>query len=411
MLTVSETKSVELATAFDEFTRTYEAWREGNERRLAEIESRRSADVLLEEKVDRIGQALDESKRRMDALALRGARPRLGADATVDEPARTEHKAAFDTYVRSGEAEGLKRLEEKALSAGSGPDGGYLVPVPAETEILRRMAQASPIRAIASVRSIATATFKKAFSVSGPQAAWVAETAARNQTATQQLADLAFPAFELAATPAATQTLLDDAAVDIEQWIADEVTIAFAEQEGSAFINGDGISRPRGFLAVPNVANASWAWGSLGYVATGVSGALPASNPSDVLVDLIYALKGGYRQNARFVMSRSTQAAIRKLKASTGEYLWQPPAVAGGQASLMNFPVVEAEDMPGIGAGSLSIAFGDFQRGYLIVDRTGIRILRDPYTAKPYVLFYTTKRVGGGVQDFDAIKLLKFSVS
>jgi HK97 family phage major capsid protein len=149
----------------------------------------------------------------------------------------------------------------------------------------------------------------------------------------------------------------------------------------------------------------------MGYLATGVDGAWPASNPSDILVDLVYAVRAGYRQNGAFVMNRKVQAAVRKFKDSTGHYLWQPPALAGGRASLMTFPVVEAEDMPDIGSGALSVAFGDFRRGYLIVDRQGVRVLRDPYSAKPYVLFYTTKRVGGGVQDFDAIKLLKFAAS
>jgi len=159
------------------------------------------------------------------------------------------------------------------------------------------------------------------------------------------------------------------------------------------------------------VAESAWVWGQLGYVATGTDGDFPASAPSDPLIDLIYALKAGYRQNGVFVMNRKTQAAIRKLKDDGGQYLWQPPAQAGGRASLMTFPVVEAEDMPDIASDSFSIAFGDFRRGYLIVDRQGVRVLRDPFSAKPYVLFYTTKRVGGGVQDFDAIKLMKFGVS
>src|SRR6185437_13497011 len=159
------------------------------------------------------------------------------------------------------------------------------------------------------------------------------------------------------------------------------------------------------------VANDSWVWGKLGHVATGSAGAFPSSDPSDVLVDLIYALKAGYRQNGSFVMNRKTQAAVRKFKDASGNYLWQPPAQAGGRASLMTFPVVEAEDMPDVAADSLSIAFGDFNRGYLVVDRAGVSVLRDPYSAKPYVLFYTTKRVGGGVQDFDAIKVMKFAAS
>jgi HK97 family phage major capsid protein len=208
--------------------------------------------------------------------------------------------------------------------------------------------------------------------------------------------------------PAATQTLLDDAVLNIEQWLADEVQTVFAEQEGAAFVHGDGINKPKGFLAEPTVADDAWSWGALGYLATGVAGGFAAENPSDRLVDLVYALKAGYRQNASFVMNRRTQSAIRKFKDSTGAYLWQPPAVAGGAATLMSFPVIEAEDMPDIAPNMLALAFGDFRRGYLVVDRTGIRVLRDPYSAKPYVLFYTTKRVGGGVQDYAAIKLLRF---
>jgi len=210
--------------------------------------------------------------------------------------------------------------------------------------------------------------------------------------------------------PAATPTLLEDAAVDVDAWIADEVETAFAEQEGAAFVNGDGINKPKGFLAETTVDESIWSWGNLGHVPTGVDAAFPVSNASDVLIDTIYALKAGYRQNANWVMNRKTQAEIRKLKDVDGNYLWQAPAGAGMAASLMGFPLIEAEDMPDIASNSLAIAFGDFRRGYLVVDRTGVRVLRDPYSAKPYVLFYTTKRVGGGVQDFDAIKLLKFGL-
>jgi HK97 family phage major capsid protein len=211
--------------------------------------------------------------------------------------------------------------------------------------------------------------------------------------------------------PAATASLLEDSAVNIEQWIAQEVEQVFAQQEGAAFVTGDGNNKPKGFLSYPVVDNASWSWSNIGYIASGAAGAFPASDPSDVLVDLVYAVKAGYRQNGVFVMNRKTQSVIRKFKDSTGAYLWQPPAAAGGKASLMTFPVIEAEDMPDIAADSLSIAFGDFARGYLVVDRAGVSVLRDPFSAKPYVLFYTTKRVGGGVQDFDAIKLLKFAAS
>ncbi|MFD0938343.1 phage major capsid protein, partial [Methylobacterium trifolii] len=242
-----------------------------------------------------------------------------------------------------------------------------------------------------------------------PATGWVAETAPRPQTDGPVLSELNFPAMELYAMPAATQTLLDDAVVDIDAWLADEVETAFSEQEGTAFVSGNGLSRPRGFLSYDTVANASWVPGKIGLVGTGAAGAFPGASPADVLFDLVYALKAGYRQNAGFVMNRRTQSAIRKFKDADGNYLWQPPLAADRAATLLGFPVTEAEAMPDVGAGSLSIAFGDFRRGYLVVDRTGLRVLRDPYSAKPYVLFYTTKRVGGGVQDFSAIKLLKFA--
>ena len=396
---------------YDELRATFEEFKSANDERLAKIERKR-ADVLLDEKVDRINAALDLQTKRMDDLALRQARPALeGRGKVVTDAASREHKSAFDTYVRSGEAGTLRQLETKAMSVGSNPDGGYLVPVELEREIGERLAAISPIRAISSVRKISGSIYKKPFMTAGPATGWVGETDTRAQTTSPTLDALSFPAMELYAMPAATATLLDDSAVNIDEWIASEVELTFAVQEGAAFVNGDGTSKPKGFLASDTVANGSWAWGKLGYVASGAAAGFASTNPSDALVDLIYALKAGYRQNGTFVMNRKTQAAIRKFKDSGGAYLWQPPAQAGGRASLMTFPLIEAEDMPDIGANSLSVAFGDFRRGYLIVDRVGVRVLRDPYSAKPYVLFYTTKRVGGGVQDFDAIKLMKFAAS
>ena len=404
--------TADATSAYDELMRAFDGFRAANDERLGALE-RRSADVVLDEKVERINAALDAHGRRLDEITLKTARPafaperRAGAQ-TFDA---REHKAAFEAYVRSGESAGLRALEVKALSVGSNPDGGYLVPAEVETEIGRRLTAISPIRSIAGVREISANVYKKPFMTAGPATGWVGETAARPQTATPTLAELTFPAMELYAMPAATATLLEDAAVNVDQWIASEVELTFAEQEGTAFVTGDGVNKPTGFLSYTTIANASWVWGDIGYIATGAAGNFAAADPSDNLVDLIYALKAGYRQNGAFVMNRKTQAAIRKFKDSSGGYLWQPPAQAGGRASLMTFPVVEAEDMPDIAANSLSVAFGDFRRGYLVVDRQGVRVLRDPFSAKPYVLFYTTKRVGGGVQDFDAIKLLKFAAS
>lgn len=399
-----------MTAAFEDFMGAFEAFKETNDRRLGELESKLTADVITRDKMDRISRTMDEQKRVIDQLALKKARPALGrsGEASLET---MEHKAAFESYIRRGDEQALRELEAKAFSIGSASDGGYLVPNETDTEIGRRLSVVSPIRAMATVRQVSGAVLKKPFALSGMATGWVAETAARPQTTTPQLAELSFPTMELYAMPAATAALLDDAAVDIENWIASEVDIAFGEQEGTAFVSGDGTNKPKGFLSYTNVADASWSWGNIGYIATGAAGAFKTSGPSDTLIDTIYALKAGHRQNAAFVMNRRTQAEIRKFKDADGNYLWRPPVVAGQQASLMGFPIAEAEDMPDIGANSNSIAFGNFAAGYLVVDRTGVRVLRDPYSAKPYVLFYTTKRVGGGVQNFEAIKLIKFAAS
>ena len=278
-----ETKSAasgDVAAAFEDFARTFDAFRATNDERLADIETRLSADVVTDEKLARIDTALDEAKRRLDRVQLDRSRPALGgASDQVRDTGLAEHKAAFDLYVRAGEASGLKRLEEKALSAGSGPDGGYLVPQTVEKEVLTRLANLLPIRAIASVRTISTGLYKRAFSTAGPASGWVGETASRPQTASPNLAELAFPAMELYAMPAATQTLLDDAVVDLHSWLAAEVETVFAEQEGFAFVRGDGVNKPKGFVAAPTVAEASWSWGNLGYVATGVAASRPRTRP------------------------------------------------------------------------------------------------------------------------------------
>jgi HK97 family phage major capsid protein len=396
-------------SALDELNAAFAAFKETNDARIGALEGRLGPDVLTEEKLARIDAALDAARTRLDRISLEQARPPLGEPAPRKDAAAEEHKAAFDLYVRAGESGGLKRLEGKALSAGSGPDGGYLVPDTIERTVLTRLGAVSPIRAIASVQQISGAQYKRAVSVGAPVTGWAAETAARPQTDAPALSEIAVPAMELYAMPAATQTLLDDSVVDLDAWLSAEVETAFAEQEGVAFVTGNGASRPRGFLSYDTVANSAWVPGKLGFVATGAAGAFPSSNPADVLFDLVYGLRAAYRQNAGFVMNRRTQSAIRKFKDAEGNYLWQPPLAAGRAATLVGFPVTEAEAMPDLAKDSLSVAFGDFRRGYLVVDRTGMRVLRDPYSAKPYVLFYTTKRVGGGVQDFDAIKLLKFA--
>ena len=395
----------EVRSAMRDFLSAFEEFKHANDARLDALEEKRGDDVVLNEKIDRINTAVTEQKAKVDALALKSKRPALHEGAAH---APDERKAAFQRYMRAGDA---TAMELKALNVGTDADGGYLAPEETERLVAAAVQDISPIRQIASVREIGANVYRKPVSNGDAATGWVAESGARAETASPTITAIDFPTMELYAMPAATQTLLDDSVVDIEQWLADEVQSEFAIQESAAFVSGSGTNQPKGFLSYTIVEESVRAADELGYVATGVDGAFPASNPSDVLLDLIYTPKQAYRANGRFVLNRSVLGQLRKFKDTDGNYLWQPSTQAGEPARLLGYPVTEAEDMPDIAANSHSIAFGDFRRGYLIVDRVGVRVLRDPYSSKPFVLFYTTKRVGGGVQDFDAIKFLKFSVS
>ena len=400
-----ETKTAPAGPAEDALLRAFEEFKSSNDARLAALERGRG-DVLLDEKVARIDRAMHEQKAIIERLAMSGRRPGLAADAAPV----SEHKAAWSAYVRRGDESALASFEAKALSAGSEPDGGYVAPPDLDRLIETRLRQVSPMRQIATVRTTSSTTFKKPISITAAGAGWAAETATRNPTTTPTLALLEFETGDLYANLAATQTLLDDAYVNLEEWIATEVEEAFAGQERAAFITGDGDEKPKGFLGYEFVADASHVWGKIGYIATGATGDFDSTDPVDAFVDLIYAPKPQYRQSGRFVMNRKTLSAVRKLKDTEGRYIWEPTE-GGLSSSLLGYPITEMEDMPDIGDDTHPIAFGDFARGYLIVDRAGVRVLRDPYSSKPYVLFYVTKRVGGGVQNFDAIKTLKFGAS
>jgi HK97 family phage major capsid protein len=406
-----ETKQVahspETRAALHEVLATFEAYKANNDQRLSAIETKR-ADVLLEEKLARIDASLNAAQSRFDRASAELRRPSLGADPRLAEP--DERKAAWDGYVKSG-AVAASLIEAKGLSEASATAGGYLAPPELENQILRRLAIASPMRDICQVQTIGGSIYRKPVSTAGVTANWVSETVTRPETAAPTLDILDFPASDLYASPAATQALLDDAMVNMDEWLAAEVEDAFAAQETSAFINGDGLNKPKGLLNYTAVADASHSWSKIGYLATGLDAAFPAANPTDRLIDLVYAPKVQYRAGGRFMMNRRTVSAVRKFKDSTGNYIWNAALQPGASATLLGYPVAEIETMPDVASGSFAVAFGDFQRGYLIVDRAGIRVLRDPYSSKPNVLFYTTKRVGGGVQNFDAIKLLKFAVS
>lgn len=377
-----------------ELMAAFEAYKQANDARLEELEAKGASDPLTDERLKRID-------RRLEALSLKSVQPALSDGGEMD-PADSERQAAWQRYLRGGDESGLARLDTKSLNTGTDEQGGYVAPPELDRMIEARLRAASPMRAIATVRQTSASIYKKPVGL-GAAAAWAGETEARSQTSAPNLALLEFPAGELYAMPAATQTLLEDSYADIDEWLADEVEAAFSAQESAAFITGDGAGKPRGLLNYTISPDASHQWGEIG----SVTGDFTASDPADQLIDLIYAPKSQFRADGRFVMNRRTVSAVRKLKDSDGRYLWQP-GTGGEAANLLGYPVSEVEDMPDIGAGNAAIAFGDFRRGYLVVDRQGARVLRDPFSAKPYVLFYTTKRVGGGVQNFDAIKLMVF---
>ena len=365
------------------------------------------ADPLTAGKVEAVSAAVNQLQSQMNELAVKAAAFEMGGATKVDKDVQA-HSKAFNAWFRKGVDAGLRELEVQArLTTQSDPDGGYVVPEEMESGIDRVLGVMSALRSMATVRRIGAPTYKKLVNAGGASSGWVGEQGSRTETNTPTLKALEFQAMELYAQPGSTQTALDDASMDVAAWLADEVSIEFAEQEGDAFVNGSGVSKPRGILGYDTVANASYAWGKLGFIKTGGAASFAASNPADALIDLIHGLKRGYRQNASFLMNDMTLAAVRKFKDSNGLYLWQPSLQVGEPSSLLGYRVETDDNMPDLAANAFPVAFGDFKRGYLILDRAGIRVLRDPFTSKPNVLFYTTKRVAGGVQNFEAIKLLK----
>jgi len=336
-------------------------------------------------------------------------RPVLSQAADLDAP----HKKAFAAYLRSGDDDGLRglALEEKALSGAVSADGGYLVdPVTADS-IAGVLRNASSIRSIANVVQVEATAYDVLIDHTDIGAGWASETVATVPTGTPQLERISIPLHELSALPKASQRLLDDSAFDVEGWLAERIANKFARAEGAAFISGDGIDKPKGFLAHVAVADSAWTWGNLGYVPTGAAGDFNAVAQADAIVDLVYALGARYRAGASFVMNSKTAGAVRKMKDVDGRFLWSDGLAASEPARLMGYRVLISEDMPDIALDATAIAFGDFAAGYTVAERPDLRILRDPFSAKPNVLFYATKRVGGDVSDFSAIKLLKFSIS
>ena len=377
--------STEIQTAMAEFVSDLKGFRDDITKKLQQQETR---------------MTLIERKSRLSG------RPALSTEAHAEAP----HQKAFEAYVRSGDDDGLRGLEieGKSLNTLVAGDGGYLVdPVTSQT-VQSVLSNTASLRRVANVVNVEGTSYDVLVDTTDLGAGWATETANATETATPQIDRISIPLHELSALPKASQRLLDDAAFDIEGWLATRIADKFARAEAAAFVKGDGIDKPRGFLDHTIVDEANWAWDTLGCVPSGADGAFGGA---DALVDLVYALGAQYRANGTFVMNSRTAGTVRKLKDADGRFLWSDGLAAAEPARLLGYPVLVAEDMPDIANGSHAVAFGDFGAGYTVAERPDLRILRDPFSAKPHVLFYATKRVGGDVSDFAAIKLLKFSAS
>jgi len=420
-----------------ELQRTFETFKAENDKHLADIR-KGLGDAVQAEKVDRINAAIDDLRSQMTDVASRAALAatagggdeekarRIFAESLRREPGAPavevaaevlrDYRPAFNAYLRRGDA--VPAGVKAALSVGSDPDGGYTVTPEMSTRIVEKTYETSDIRRLATVETIGTDAIEGINDLDEAASGWVGETATRSETNTPQVGMWRIPVHEVYANPKATQKLLDDSRFNIEAWLARKVGEKFARAENTAFVSGDGVQKPRGILSytMATTADSSRAWGAMQYIVTGASGAFPTlsagvTSPADPLVTLVFSLKAKYRANATWLMPRSVVAEIRKIKDADSNYVWQPNFEMRQGGMLLGYPIVEAEDMPVIAANSYSIAFGDIRETYTIVDRAGVRVLRDPYTSKGNVLFYSTKRVGGGVLNFEATKFLKFGTA
>lgn len=350
-------------------------------------------------------QQTEERMTMLDRKNFTAARTPLAGSTDLGAP----HQKAFNAYLRCGDDDGLRGLEldGKSLSTAVNSDGGYLVDPQTSEGVKSVLNATASIRSIASVVTVEATSYDVLVDHGDVGTGWATETSSLTETDTPQIDRVTIPLHELSALPKASQRLLDDSAFDIEGWLAGRIADKFARAEAAAFINGDGVDKPKGFLTHNDVDDAIWTWGTLGHVPTGVNGDVTAES----IIDLVYALGAEYRANATFVMNSKTAGLVRKLKDNDGRFLWTDGLAAGQPAVLMGYPVLIAEDMPDATNGANAIAFGDFEAGYTVAERPDLRVLRDPFSAKPHVLFYATKRVGGDVTDFAAIKLLKFTSS
>jgi HK97 family phage major capsid protein len=387
----------------------FEHYKQANDERLSAIERKGSADPLIDDKLRKQDADINRLQTTITQLKTAAARPATPTGTSWREGDKTAEQKRFLKYVKSGLIE--DDAEYKSMSVSHDVDGGFAVTAEVAEGILRRQYDATPMRQVANVLSITSDAIELLRDATDAVATWVAETDTRAETDAGQFGRIRISVNELHAQPQVTQKLLDDANLNIEEYIINKIADRFSRRENAAFFSGTGVNQPRGIASYTTAATAddTRAWGVFEHVGTGTSGAFAASNPGDALISLMYKLRPGYMNGAAWMMPRAVADDIRKFKDSTGQYLWQPGLNGGQLATLLGFPVYLCEDMPAKAANSLSVAFGNFKEGYTIVDRLGLRIFRDPYTAAPFVKFRCSKRVGGDVTNFDAIKFIRMA--
>jgi HK97 family phage major capsid protein len=387
---------------FDTLTQAFQEYKSANDARVHELETKGNINASLLDKLNQLNQSSEKRMEQLQKLDIALRRPNFESSTHSPSYLDLEQKAAFLNYVRSGEN---NDRETKTLSTLNNQEGGYLIPQVVADRIGQDLHAHSPLRRLANVMQITSSSVDLLLDKKGAEVGWVGETEERGQTGTPEVQKLNIPVHELYAKPRATQKLLDDARINVEAWLAQAIAVKMAQAEHLTFLLGDGNKKPKGILRYQTVPQNAWEWGKIEHVQ--VAG---ETITMDDLINLMSALKPDLLSQACWLMSRSALAEIRKLKSEDGDYLWQPSIGESFKSSLFGYPVEIADDMPGYkkNEASTPVIFGNFKVGYQIVDRSGIHVLRDPFTAKPYVEFYTTKRVGGDVVQFDAIKVLKY---
>ena len=404
MLADSEIKQLieNQSKAFEEFKKT------NDELLQAKAEGKAVSD--LESKLQKINDDMSQLTKDVQEEVKKLNRPQPATGDSKMTPEQLEHKQQFSKFLRKGDDTGLSELEKKALQSGSDVDGGYLVPTDMAAEIDRIAGTIGVIGGLADSRTIGTNKHEFRVKTSGMAARWVGDGEAGGETQNPKYAKIEIEANEMEAEPWVYNSTLEDADYDLEMDVTDEAGIAFGEARNLAFVSGNGVNKPRGILTYDAVANNQYAWGKLGFVTSGASGAFAGSNPGDKIIDLLHSLKSQYRDGAVLLMADTTLAEVRKIKDGSGNfYLFNPDPTGKFAGYVLGAPVEIDDNFPVLASNSFSIAYANLQRGYRIVNRSGIALIRDNLTTKGTTKFNFRQRLGGGVKNFEAIKLMKFA--